>query len=358
MKSPKESPLTVSFFLPEIPFIKKNAALYAEENSGYLFIRYSGEVEIQESFNPQAVTELLKLIPEMEYLYDEAGKKRHGIYNLPEVDPQKVVSFLNRFGVVGISDIELRNQVMTKRDLPSITGLTGLNLAHAKKLYAGKALSPESVERLNAIRNGEEVPYKLVLKILRDLARSFRLYINLTEDSNFMTKDIFVLNDKNRKRIVSAWRNFGGAFKDSEDPAHSKFNLNEEWTYKYPKNFSALDFAESSLSEFSQVINKNLSLLSKEVITTQEVKAFNRKNSGLEVALAVNLVQQFNDKKVKRVCVKCGSVFLPQRIKEENKYCSEGCSKSVRNRTYREKKKVSATQAESKKTTKARKEKK
>ena len=52
------------------------------------------------------------------------------------------------------------------------------------------------------------------------------------------------------------------------------------------------------------------------------------------------------------------SVFLPVRVKEENKYCGEPCSKKVRNRTYREKKKVSASKAGSKATPKARKEKK
>jgi len=358
MKSSKESSLTVSFSLPEISFIRRKANLYAEENSGYLFIQYSGEAEIQERFNPQVVTELLKLFPEMQPSPDKAGKKQHGIYNLPEVDPHKVVSFLNRFGVVGISDLELRNEVIRKRDLPSITNLFGLDLIHAKKLYLGESLSKKALDRLNAIREGEEVPYRIVLKILKDLARSVRLYINLLNDSDFSKKDILVLNTKNRKRIVSAWNNFGGAFKDSEDPADSKFNLREEWTYK-SGNVLHLDFAEGSLSQFSQVINKNLSLLSKLVITTQGVRDFNLQNTGLEVVFSGYLVQCFKDKKVKKTCVVCGSVFLPLRIKTENKYCpGSSCSKSVRNQRYRAKKKISATPAESKKTTKARKEKK
>ncbi|NDH86638.1 hypothetical protein EBY67_06260, partial [bacterium] len=70
MKTLKESPLAVSQFLPEIPFIKREAKIYADE-SGYLFVQYSGEAKIQERFNPEAFTELLKLIPPMEYIYDE-----------------------------------------------------------------------------------------------------------------------------------------------------------------------------------------------------------------------------------------------------------------------------------------------
>jgi hypothetical protein len=359
MKSPKESPLAVSYFLPEIPFLKRKAKIYADE-SGYLFVQYSGEAQIQERFNPEAFSELLKLIPVVEYIYDEKGKKKHGIYNIPEIDPHKVISYLNRFGVVGISDLDFRNQVMTARDLPSITRLTGLSVKNVEKLYKGKSLDPKFLDRLNAIRNGDEVPYRLIEKILKDLAKSARLYINLLSDPNFEGGKDLSLTDKNRKRIVSAWHGYGGAFKDSEDPADSEFWNNEEWRYTYSgkRKIPALDFAEGALSAFSQVMNKHLSLITKSVVTTQAVRRFNLENSGLETAFSAYLLNAFKDKKVKRVCVECGSVFLPQRIKEENKYCGESCSKKVRNRKQRAKKKVSASKAGSKATPKARKEKK
>jgi hypothetical protein len=359
MKSPTESSLAVSFFLPEIPFLKREAKLYADE-SGYLFVQYSGEAKIQEGFNPEALSELLKLIPAMEYLYDEKGKKKHGIYTIPDIEPKKVIAYLNRFGVVGISDIEFRNQVITGRDFLSITRLTGLNPKNAEKLYKGETLDPKFLDRLMAIRNGDEVPYRLIEKILKDLARSARLYINLLDDPTFTQKEVLYLTDKNRKRIVSAWNRYGGAFKDSEDSASSKFNLNEEWTYTYAgkRKIPVLDFAEGALSDFSQVMNKHLSLITKSVISTQGVRAFNLQNTGLETAFSAYLVNAFQDKKIKRVCVVCGSVFLPLRVKEENKYCGETCSKKVRNRIYKAKKKVSASKAGSKATPKARKEKK
>lgn len=359
MKSPKESSLAVSYFLPEIPFLKRKAKIFADE-SGYLFVQYSEEAEIQELFKSEALTELLKLIPVIEYIYDEKGKKKHGVYNLPEIDPHKVISYLNRFGVVGISDIELRKQVMTERDLSSITRLTGLNLKNAKKLYKGKALDPKFLDRLNAIRKGDEVPYRLIENILKDLAKSARLYLNLLEDPNFAkSPEVLSLTDKNRKRIVSAWHFYGGAFKDSEDPASSQFNLNEEWTYTYSgkRKIPALDFAEGALSNFSQVMNKHLSLITKSVVTTQGVRRFNLENTGLETSFSAYLLNAFRDTKIKRVCVECGSVFLPIRVKEENKYCGEVCSKKVRNRNYKAKKKVSASKAGSK-APKARKEKK
>ena len=359
MKSPKESPLTVSYFLPEIFFLKREAKIYADE-SGYLFVQYSGEATIQERFDPEALTELLKLIPAIEYIYDEKGKKKHGEYSLPEIDPHKVISYLNRFGVVGISDLDFRKQAMTGRDLPSITRLTGLSHKNAERLYKGKSLDPKFLDRLNAIRIGDEVPYRLIEKILKDLAKSARLCINLLADPSFAKNEVLSLNDKNRKRIVSAWHSYGGAFKDSEDPADSRFNLNEEWTYTKggKRKIPVLDFAEDALSHFSQVMNQHLNLITKSVVTTQGIRRFNLENTGLETAFSAYLVNAFRDKKIKRVCVECGSVFLPVRVKEENKYCGESCSKKVRNRTFRAKKKVSASKAGSKATPKARKERK
>ena len=359
MKSPKESPLAVSYFLPEISFLKREAKIYADE-SGYLFVQYSGEAQIQERFNPEAITELLKLIPAMEYNYDEKGKRLHYKYQIPDIDPKRVTAYLNRFGVVGISDLEFRNQVMTGRDLPSITRLTGLSLKNAQKLFKGKSLDPKFLERLNAIRKGDEVPYRLIERILKDLAKSARLYINLLADTNFTKTEVLSLTDKNRKRIVSAWYFYGGAFKDSEDPASPKFSTNEEWTYTYggKKKIPVLDFAEGALSNFSEVMNKYLSLITKSVVTTQGVRRFNLENTGFETAFSAYLVNAFRDKKIKRVCVECGSVFLPVRVKEENKYCGEPCSKKVRNRNYKAKNKVSALKAGSKATPKARKEKK
>jgi hypothetical protein len=359
MKSPKESPLAVSFALQEIPFIRREARLCVDE-SGYAFVQYSGEAQIEETFNPEALTELLKLIPVMEYIYDEKGKRKHGIYNLPDIDPSGVIAYINRFGVVGISDIDFRNQVITGRDIQSISRLTGLNLENAQKLYKGKALDSKFIDRLNAISAGDEVPYLQIERTLKDLAKCARLFINLLEDTSFAKGKVLALTEKNRKRIVSAWNSSGGAFKDSEDPANPKFNTNVEWTYTKggKKKIPILDFAEGALSSFSLVLNKHLALVTKSVVTTQGVRRFNLENTGLETALSAYLVNAFQDKKVKRVCVVCGSVFLPLRVKEENKYCGDSCSKKVRNQRHRAKKKVSAAKAGSKATPKARKEKK
>lgn len=359
MKTLKESPLAVFQFLPEIPFIKREAKIYADE-SGYLFVQYSGEAKIQERFNPEAFTELLKLIPPMEYIYDEKGKKKHGIYNIPEIDPHKVISYINRFGVVGISDSEFRSRVMTGRDLPAITHLTGLSIKKAQKLYKGKSLDPNFVERLNAIRIGDEVPYRLIEKILKDLAKCSRLYFNLLDDPTFEKKGVLNLTVKNRRRIVSAWNGFGGAFRDDQDPADPLFNLNEEWDYHYGKDrtIPPVDFAEGALSGFSSVLNHHLARVSHSILFTPALRAEDQKNTGLETAFSMYLLNAFRNHRVKRVCLECGSVFLPDRLREENKYCGHSCRRKVVNRNYKAKKKVSASKAGNKAIPKARKEKK
>jgi hypothetical protein len=360
MKTPKESPLTVSFSLPEISVIRREVELRRDE-SGYLLLRYSGEPEILD-FNPQAVSELLKVIPPMEYMLDEKGRRKHGEYNIPEIDPEMVLSFLERFGVVGISDLDFRNAVLKGQDPLSITRLTGISLEKAKKLCKGGRLNPDFLPRLMAIRKGDEIPYRKVEGILQELAKSVRLYLNLLHDPSFASGEPLLLHDKNRKRIVSAWNRYGGAFKDQEDPANPKFATHEEWAYTYggKRNLSPLDFAEGSLSDFSQVMNRHLIPITKEAIFTQGVSEFNRQNTGLETSISAYLVNSFKTLRVRRECVECGSVFLPVRIKEENLYCGESCSKRVRNRNYRAKgkKKVSAPKAGSKATPKARREKK
>jgi hypothetical protein len=192
---------------------------------------------------------------------------------------------------------------------------------------------------------------------LKDLAKCARLFINLLEDSSFSDGGILSLTEKNRKRIVSAWNNEGGAFKDEEDPANPKFNTNVEWTYTKggKKKIPILDFAEGALSSFSLVLNKHLAQITKSVVTTQGVRRFNLENTGLETALSAYVVNAFQDKKVKRVCVVCGSVFLPIRVKEENLYCGERCSKKVRNKRLRAKKRISASKAGRKSKSKAKK---
>lgn len=352
MKTSKVSPLSVSHFLPEPQVIKQKANLYADE-SGYLFVKYTGE-KIYENFDSSALTELLKIIPPFESVLDDSGKRRKGYAIRPDLDYDSILKYINRFGILGISDITFRNQVITRTSIPAITELTWLPRSKVQDLFKSGSLDPKFKDRLFAIRSGEEVPLRKIIEILEGLAKSVRLYMNLLEDSDFANGREWELSSKNRKRIVSAWDKFGGAFTDKEDPADPKFQGREEWAYRYGKNkeYATLDFAEGSLSSFAQLLNKYTEPISQNVISTRGILQFTEENIGLETAISAFILNSFSEVRVKRICVVCGSPFLPKRIKDTNKYCGESCSKVIRNRNHRAKlKKVSATNAGSKKPT-------
>lgn len=352
MKTFKVSPLSVSHFLPEPQVIKQKADLYADE-SGYLFVKYTGE-KIYEDFDSSALTELLKIIPAFESVFDDSGKRRKGYATRPDLNYETILKYINRFGILGISDITFRNQVITRTSIPAISELTGLPRSKVQDLFKSGSLDLRFKDRLFAIRSGEEVPLRKIIEILEGLAKSVRLYMNLLEDPDFANGREWELSSKNRKRIVSAWDKFGGAFTDKEDPADPKFQGREEWTYRFGKDkeHSTLDFAEGSLSSFAQLLNKYTELISKNVISTRGILQFTKENVGLETAISAFILNSFSEVRVKRICVVCGSPFLPKRIKEENKYCGESCSKVIRNRNHRAKlKKVSVNKAGSKKPT-------
>lgn len=350
MKTSKASPLSVSFRVPDLVVTIRKAELIDEK--GYAYIRYSGDSEPEE-FNKEAFTELLKLIPPIKYI-EKNGKRLVGEYELPDIDPNKVIRFINRFGVIGISDLGYRNSALEKSSPRALAGFLNMNLDKSvKPLYKDKQLDPKFRRHLLEIRNGNEFPYWHILGLLRNLARSARLYNNLHNDPNF-TSERLELNDKNRKRIVSAWYSYGGAFLDSEDPADKKFFNNPEWLFRYNKGkHSSLDFAEGALSSFAELMNFHLRPISGSVIDTDSTREFKRQNSGFETAFSGYLVNSFYDQRTKRICLVCRKPFLPERVKEENKYCGEFCAKVIRNQRYRAKqKKVSASKAGSKKTTK------
>lgn len=356
MKTPKESPLAVLHSLPEPPLYRQKAELVKDE-FGYLFIKYTGERE-SVSFDPQAITDLLKAFP-LVYLQDEEGNRIEGNPPPPTPDPSKIMALINRYGVIGLSDIDYRNEIITKRSKVDIANLTRLNLQKAEKFFKDGVLNKRFIPRLLAIREGSEFPYSRAVEILEEISRAVRLYLNLLEDKKFESNKVWELNDRNRKRIVSAWNRLGGSFREDEDPGDPKFGTRAEWGYRFGNDkVGSLDFAEAALSSFALVLNKFLEPVSRTVVSTEGIYKFNRLGSSLETSLAYELVRNLADRRVKKICVVCSYPYLPKRDKEDNKYCGESCSKKIRNRNYRAKKKVSASKAGSKTTTRKGKEKK
>jgi len=363
MKTPTPSQLAVTLDLHRIESVYREASLHRDP-SGYLFVRYSGERELVE-LDREAFSSLLKLVKPVEYpekVRDKRGSLVRGSWLiLPEIDPNAVIDFLNRFGMVGLTSFEARNAVLQARDYVSLSSVLTIRPEEAKKLFVKGQIKESFRKRIFAIRSGDEIPYAWIEKTLRDLARSARLVSNLLEDDRREYEEPITLTFANQKRIVSAWSFGGGAFKDGDDPASSKFNLREEWKGgKRPFEVQA----EDAVTAFAGQMNTWLRPLSSAVFITQKAQEFYEQNVCFETAFACYLADTLKQMKIKRVCEECGAIWIPDRIKEENKYCSSSCSSTVTSRRFREKKriekeKISAKTAGSKKVKpKVRKEKK
>ena len=349
MSTSNKSPLRVAFNLPVEPSRKRFAEL-VEEESGYSFIRYSGEVEEVE-LSAKAETDLLSLVLPFEAETDPIAKKfRQGFegggqgFRFPELDRKKVVKFLNTWGTIGFRNegnfVRLHQQT-TETGIASALGFP-CTPAQAKKLL-GKNFG----ERAQQIRELNEIPFPWIEEELQRLAFCVRLTNNLFRDQgnseHFKREEIF-LNQANRARIVSSSHQFASLdFKDDQDPANRKTKMEN------------LDRAEEVLNEFAGEINRYLRPLTISVMQTDKVESFYTRNLGFETALASAIAMRFRVGGTLLVCQECKIPYFPRRLREVAKYCGDICSRRVRDRDYKRRirAKVSATKAGKKDTKKA-----
>jgi hypothetical protein len=364
MKSPKTSQLGVSLSMGEVSSFRRSAELI-QDPSGYSYFKFSGE-RTEVPITAEAFTGLLKVVkPPMLIDRNEetSSKKLIRTYSPPELDPDEVIGFVNRFGMIGLSQSERRKSARNINDPLGLFLITNMHPATTQQLFDGdRGMSELIRERLYAISDGDEIPYSWVVGILRDLAKSARMFAYLQEDKSKKSGDPIQLTTPNRKRITAAWNYAGGVFKDGEDPAGTKFSTRDEWVLRTGDNeFNVLELAEMCLSQFAEKMNQFLSPISTSVVAIESFQTFYQRNIGFETAFACYLVRRLQEIHVKRICQECKIIYFPDRYKVENLFCSQRCGKVGRNKRHRAKKKaqkVSVKKTESKKTTKARKEKK
>ncbi len=344
MSTLNKSPLRVAFNLPLEPSRRRKAEL-VEEESGYCFVRYSGEVEEVE-LSAKAETELLSLVLPFEVETDPFAKKFRQAFEggqgwkFPELDRKKVVKFLNSWGTIGFRNegnfIKLHQQT-TKSGIANALGFP------CTPEEAEKLIGENFADRAEQIRELNEIPFPWIEEELQRLAFCVRLTNNLFRDQgnseHFKREEIF-LNQANRARIVSSSFHFASLdFKDDQDPASRKFKMEN------------LDRAEEVLNEFAGEINRYLRPLTISVMQTDKVESFYTRHLGFETALASAIAMRFRIGGTLLVCQECKIPYFPRRLREDAKYCGDSCSRKVRDREYkkRTRAKVSATKAESKK---------
>ena len=353
MSTSKKSPLAVTYDLPLIESRVRKAELI--EEAGYIFIRYSGEIEFVD-LTSETETDLLNLVKPFEEEADEiiqnlSQKINHEkAWKFPEIEPKLVLRFLNKWGMIGFRN-ELNFQNLTKANTKfMIARALGY---HISPQEAEEMISKDFPERFEAITKLQEIPLRWIEEELRTLAFCVRLTNNLFRDSDLLDfeREEISLTTKNRMRIISSSPHSATLdFKDSEDPAKRVLA---------GSNFGK---AEQVLDEFAGEINRYLRPLSVSVMRTSTLEHFYGRNLGFETALASAIAKRFRIGGSLLTCEECQNPYFPQRVRDDAKYCGQTCSNRVRSRRNKRKKraeqKVSASKAGSKATPKARKEKK
>jgi hypothetical protein len=244
-----------------------------------------------------------------------------------ETQPEEVISFLNRWGMVGRIS-ELFNSPMY-RDYYPVSGFE----------FDDPNLSWEEKIRLR-----DTVPYEFVVDELIRMSRCARLVIRLLTDSKG-DEEKFLLNMRTRKRIISGWGFLPLDVPEDRDPATYK-NLDNVWVSKTSYRgsiYSYPELAEIAALEFAEKMNSYLKPVSTFVIRTQPLKDVYEGRIGLETALATYLLQKINIGGAPLQCEKCKRLYFPDRRKVDAKYCSERCGAAIRTRKYRQKGKSNET---------------
>jgi len=349
MSTSNKSPLRVAFNLPLEPSRRRSAELI-EEESGYCFVRYSGEVEEVE-LSAKAETDLLTLVLPFEAETDLFTKNFRKSFegggqgwNFPELDRKKVVKFLNNWGTIGFRNENNFTNLDKQTTNSGIASALGFPCTPEE---ATKLLGKNFSERALQIRELNEIPFPWIEAELQRLAFCVRLTNNLFRDQgnseHFKREEIF-LTQANRARIVSSsYHHASLDFKDDQDPATRKLKIEN------------LDRAEQVLNEFAGEINRYLKPLTISVMQTDKVKSFYTRHLGFETALASAIAMRFRQGGTLLICQECKIPYFPRRLRDDAKYCGDSCSHKVRDREYkkRTRAKVSATKAGKKKTEKA-----
>lgn len=349
MSISNKSPLRVAFYLPLEPSRRRNAELI-EEDSGYCFVRYSGEVEEVE-LSATAETDLLSLVLPFEAETDPLNKKIRQSFegggqgwNFPELDRKKVVKFLNTWGTIGFRN---ENNFIRLHQARTDSGIASALGFPCTPKEATKLLEKNFGERAQQIRERNEIPFPWIEEELQRLAFCVRLTNNLFRDqgnSEHFKREEINLTQANRARIVSSSYHYASLdFKDDQDPANRKMKMEN------------LERAEEVLNEFAGEINRYLRPLTISVMQTDKVESFYTRDLGFETALASAIAMRFRQGGILLICQECNLPYFPKRLREDAKYCGDSCSHRNADREYKRRKRaeVSATKAGKKETKKA-----
>lgn len=325
----------------------------AELNFGYRAILFEleGSENTAFTFNETATAlgRLIAPIREMTATELKAFPHFEGWFVLDDLEPDKILQFINQYGQIGLADYHRRD----KFNLPMTRTSQGLGVEQFCALVG--IISPKQVQQAKAyfkknpqdlmkrtlrIYWGTEVPLVWIEKDLRELFKCVRILEIL---KNKKTQSFNLEQGAELRRLISA---------SDRAPFVIPFGKNSG---TYLPTSPKWDFPqrqrEALVNDFVSNVNRFLQPVTRYPIRTEAIEAKNFQNCGIETFLIESLLAtdtQFKEGLCKKPS--CRRPYYQQRSTKE--FCSTECATAERVKKHREKKKVSVQKARKKATAK------
>jgi len=314
MATLNETTFGVGFYIPVQASARRRAELIEEEN-GYRYIRYSGETSFVD-LDEEAESDLLKLI--RPYVLEQVGALANKLPIYPEINLKDLVKFLNKWGTIASANSD-------KVSLLQKSESTMSRFTHALGFYCSTEeeatkLLGEFSDHYKEIRKGSEVPLPWIEEELDTLAWILRLVIALLEEEpkirkveyDFETYS-FRIKAKVKKKILLTHTHY---VYESEEKVQELLDL------------------------FAHNLNRLIQPLTFGIFYTENTRNFYERRCGFETAFATQILSTIREARPSLICVECKTPFFARRLQEDRKYCSEPCSRRVRQKNQRIRKKA------------------
>jgi hypothetical protein len=336
--------LHLSVTLPTAPLcwpIAKKAKL-VELEFGYRAISYEMQGLENRTFKfnetATALGRLIAPIRELTATELKAFPELEGWFVLDDLDPSKILDFINRYGQIGLADYNRRdkfNLPMTKtsrglsvEQFCSLVGVIDTSQIQKAKIYFKK--NPDDLmKRTMRIFWGTEVPMAWIEKDIRQLFRCVRILEILKKKKS---QSFNLEQSPELRRLIHASDKTPFIIPFGKDPGNFR-PLDSKWNLPQMHRKTLVD-------EFNTNVNRFLQPITRYPIHTEELVARNLQNCGIETFLIQSLLAtdtQFREGFCRRPS--CRRPFYKQRSTKE--CCSDQCATALRVKKLRGNKKVS-----------------
>lgn len=351
MTMPKELRLRVTLPALDSPYPRLRTAKFGQEGV-FQFIEYSDDDQrVSRISHSQIASELLRLIEPQRQLtrreLDELlnvtpqtpsteNSKLVGVFEIPDLDRNKVLLFINTFGQMGLANLSRREKFERRitRDgfemsvdefCSRIAPRKILSRSLAEKYY--KDNKNKLREHCEAIVLGTRVPWYWVEQDIRVTGQAIKAIALLNESHRKRAESSIPLEDGN------ALRDFLGAIEQApfEIPRGKKASQihirHSAWKIEPQKVELLVGSLLSDINSLLQPLTRSPLQTSLKPVT---------KNFCVESYLLYSILTT-ESRFVERFCQKseCGRPFYPER--STGVYCSKACGDAVRQKRHRQK---------------------